>query len=52
MDWNEIAVIEPDGTLDRTISSPLLANPVGLAFLGDELLVANTNGNSVLRVCV
>lgn len=59
--WNAIAVFKPDGTLDRTIASPLLSTPVGLAFLGEDLLVTNSDRYSpserpekwqVLRVCV
>jgi sugar lactone lactonase YvrE len=60
-DWQEIAVFETDGTLDRTISSPLFANPIGLAFHGEDLFVASSDWLSVigrpekwqvLRVCV
>lgn len=35
-----IAVLRPDGTEERRIHSPLLHAPVGLAFLGTDLLVA------------
>jgi sugar lactone lactonase YvrE len=38
---NQIAVLDPQGSLLRTISSPLFDSPWGLAFFGDSLLVTN-----------
>jgi sugar lactone lactonase YvrE len=42
-DTNEIAVLTRRGDEERRISSPLFHVPFGLAFLGDSLLVANTD---------
>lgn len=60
--WQAIAVFDPDGTFNRVIKSPLFERPVGLAFLGSDLLVANSGDPvpagedpgkwQVLRVCV
>lgn len=43
-DTHEIAVLAPrTGKEERRIRSPLFHNPFGLAFLGDSLLVANSD---------
>lgn len=42
---DQLAVLDPDGKLIRTITSPLFHYPVYLAFLGDRLLVANQDAS-------
>jgi sugar lactone lactonase YvrE len=40
---NQVAVLNPEGTEIRRISSPLFDSPWGLAFIGQSLLVTNAS---------
>jgi sugar lactone lactonase YvrE len=47
---DQLAVLNPDGSLVRLISSPLFHYPVYSAFLGDRLLVANQDAQAADNV--
>jgi sugar lactone lactonase YvrE len=47
---DQLAILNPDGSLVRLISSPLFHYPVYSAFLGDRLLVANQDAQAADNV--
>ena len=53
MQWaegnGEVVVLLPSGKVERRIQYPLFDSPMGVAFMGNSLLVANTNFNPVER---
>ena len=51
MQWaegnGEVVVLAPNGRIERRIQYPLFDSPMGVTFLGNSLLVANTNFSPV-----